>query len=357
MMPYDGLMQQHEPDFARVVDAAWNRPTDIVPLYEHAISADVLGVLLGRDLNSMLAGNARDREEAFGVSARYLSSLGYDVYAFEGCITELVQGGQGLMGRAGPIIRDRRDLDAYPWEQLPQRYFARFGPSFDALDRALPAGMKAVAGVGNGPFEIAQDFVPLTDLAYLEVDDPETFAELWRRIGDAMYAIWKRFLEAHGETFCVCRVGDDFGFKTSLLMRPQTFRDHILPQYRRIVELVHAHGKPFLLHSCGAIWELMDDLIGVVGIDAKHSNEDAIAPFSRWLELYGGRIGTFGGVDMNVLCEEDEAGVRAYVRDVLESARGYPGVAIGSGNQIADYVPPAGFLAMVETVREFRGDA
>ena len=27
----------------------------------------------------------------------------------------------------------------------------------------------------NGPFEIAQDFVPLTDLAYLEVDDPDAF--------------------------------------------------------------------------------------------------------------------------------------------------------------------------------------
>lgn len=357
MMPYDGPMQQPNPDFTRVVDAARNRPTSLVPLYEHAISADVLEALLDRDVGSLLSGDERDREEAFRVSSRYLASLGYDVYAWEGCITELVQGGQGLMGRAGPIIRDRHDLEAYPWDELPNRYFARFGPSFDALERALPPGMKAVAGVGNGPFEIAQDFVPLTELAYLEVDDPDTFASLWRRIGGAMYAIWQRFLERYGETFCVCRVGDDFGFKTSLLMRPETFREHILPQYRRIVELVHAHGKPFLLHSCGAIWEVMDDLIDEVGIDAKHSNEDAIAPFSRWLERYGERIGNFGGVDMNVLCEEDETGVRGYVREVLESARGYPGVAIGSGNQIADYVPPAGFLAMVETVREFRGDA
>lgn len=97
----------------------------------------------------------------------------------------------------------------------------------------------------------------------------------------------------------------------------------------------------------------MDDLINC-GINAKHSNEDAIAPFSRWLELYGNRIGTFGGVDMNVLCMEDETGIRAYVTEVLENAVDYPGVAIGSGNQIADYVPPEGFLAMVETVREFR---
>ncbi|MFW5776488.1 MAG: uroporphyrinogen decarboxylase family protein [Spirochaetota bacterium] len=350
-------MQRHEPDFTRVVDAAWNRESDTIPLYEHAISAAVQSALLDRDLRPLLAGDDRDQEEAFRISSRFLASLGYDVYAFEGCITELVQGGQGLMGRAGPIIRDAHDLAAYPWDELPGRYFDRFGPSFRALERALPAGMKAVAGVGNGPFEIAQDFVPLTDLAYMEVDDPQTFAGLWRSIGEAMYAIWDQFLKSYGDTFCVCRVGDDFGFKTSLLMRPDTLRGHILPVYKRIVKLVHAYGKPFLLHSCGAIWEVMDDLIDEVGIDAKHSNEDAIAPFSRWLELYGERIGTFGGVDMNVLCEEDGGGIRAYVREVLESTRGHRGVAIGSGNQIADYVPPEGFIAMVETVREFRGDA
>lgn len=350
-------MNPYQPDYTRIVNAARNRPSDFIPLYEHAISVQVQQRILDRDLEGMRAGDARDREEAFAISARFLASIGYDVYPFEGCITELVQGGQALMGRAGAVFTDRQGLDDYPWATLPDRYFERFNPSFRALETALPPGMKAIAGVGNGPFEIAQDFVPLTELAYLEADDPETFALLWQRIGDAMYAIWERFLEQYGETYCVCRIGDDFGFKTSLLMRPQTFHSHIAPQYRRIVGLIHSYKKPFLLHSCGAIWDVMDDLIDSCRIDAKHSNEDAIAPFSVWLERYGRRIGNFGGIDMNLLCSESEQGIRAYVRDVLEIARGFPGVAIGSGNQIADYVPPEGFLAMVETVRRFRGEA
>jgi uroporphyrinogen decarboxylase len=345
----------HEPDYRRIVDAAYNRPAAAPPLYEHAVSWPVQEKILGTELSAMLGSDAKDREEAFRQSTTYLAGIGYDVFAFEGCITQLVQGGLGLMGRAGSIIRDRHDLDAYPWGELPDRYFAHFDPYFEALERVLPPGMKAVAGVGNGPFEIAQDFVPLTELAYLEVDDPETFALLWRRIGEAMHAIWTRFLNRYGDMYCVCRIGDDFGFKTSLLMRPDTFRDHVLPVYERIIRLVHEQKKPFLLHSCGAIWELMEDLIGFCRIDAKHSNEDAIAPFSVWLEKYGQRIGNFGGVDMNVLCTEDEPTIREYVRAVLEYSKDYPGVAIGSGNQIADYVPPEGFIAMVETVREFGG--
>ena len=35
----------------------------------------------------------------------------------------------------------------------------------------------------------------------------------------------------------------------------------------------------------------MEDLITDVGIDAKHSNEDQIAPFPEWVRRYGDRIG------------------------------------------------------------------
>jgi len=100
----------------------------------------------------------------------------------------------------------------------------------------------------------------------------------------------------------------------------------------------------------------MDDLIEVAGIDAKHSNEDVIAPFKVWLERYGSRIGNFGGIDMDVLCQYSPSQIQAYVLDVLKEVEGCGGVAIGTGNSIPDYVPPAGYLAMIDTVRRFRGE-
>lgn len=44
----------------------------------------------------------------------------------------------------------------------------------------------------------------------------------------------------------------------------------------------------------------MDGLIDI-GIDAKHSNEDQIAPYEYWIENYSERIGLFGGFDLNLL--------------------------------------------------------
>ena len=152
----------------------------------------------------------------------------------------------------------------------------------------------------------------------------------------------------------MCRIGDDLGFKASLLTIPQTVREHVLPQYKRLIDLIHSYGKPFLWHSCGNIFEVMDDFIAL-GIDAKHSNEDAIAPFDEWIDKYGDRIGLLGGFDMVFLGtrspgEVYDAVVEAGTR-FRAKANGY---ALGSGNSIPEYVPVDNYLAMVRGAQEIR---
>jgi uroporphyrinogen decarboxylase len=98
----------------------------------------------------------------------------------------------------------------------------------------------------------------------------------------------------------------------------------------------------------------MDDLIGL-GIDAKHSNEDEIAPFQEWIARYGGRIGLFGGIDVNTLCLKKPDDVyREVLEKGIEFRRRAKGYGLGSGNSIAHYVPVDGYLAMIEAVKEIR---
>ena len=166
--------------------------------------------------------------------------------------------------------------------------------------------MKALGGVGNGVLEISEDLVGFESLAYVQADDPVLFADLYRRIGDLMTGIWQRFLAHYADVFAICRFGDDLGFKTSTLVSPRIIRQHIIPQYRRIIELIHAAEQPFLWHSCGCIFSVMDDVIAL-GIDAKHSNEDGIAAYEQWIERYGERIGLLGGIDLDILCVKTPA--------------------------------------------------
>ncbi len=214
--------------------------------------------------------------------------------------------------------------------------------------------MLALGGVGNGVFEISEDLVGFQYLAYLQADDPQLFADLYRRIGDLMVQIWTVFLQRYAGCFAICRFGDDLGFKTSTLVSPRTIRQHILPQYRRVIQLIKGAGKPFLWHSCGRIFPIMEDVIDL-GIDAKHSNEDIIAPFDEWIARYGERIGLLGGIDVDLLCQKSPA---AIVEEVFEKGRRFRaaarGYALGSGNSIPEYVPVEGYLAMIEGAQHIR---
>jgi uroporphyrinogen decarboxylase len=124
-------------------------------------------------------------------------------------------------------------------------------------------------------------------------------------------------------------------------------RHYVFPQQKRLVEIVHSRGKPFLLHACGDLGAVMDDLIDI-GIDGKHSFEDTFLPVTEAKRLYGNRISILGGVDVDFLCRASEAEVRAYTRQVLEKCMPDGGYALGTGNSVANYIPVRNYLAMLD---------
>jgi len=349
------MKRSFQPDYRHVVEAAYNREAARLPLYEHGFSVRVVEAVLGEPVTELLKGSYRDKVEGYRRICRCGIKLGYDCVPFEKCADQLVQGGAGLSGRASAIIANMDDLERFPWDRKRDDYVSRFEQDFCAFREALPDGMKAVGGIGNGLFELIQDFVPFQSLAFLQMDEPDVYQQLWIRVGDLLETLWRWLLENHADMFAVCRFGDDLGFRSATLLGPDEIRMHIIPQYKRIVDRVHAHDKPFLLHSCGKIYDVMDDLIERVGIDAKHSNEDGIDTFDVWVERYGDRIGNFGGIEMNIMTLNTPDEVKDYVRALLPKVDGHGGIAIGTGNQISDYTKPENWIAMTEAVREWRG--
>lgn len=344
-----------EPDYRHLVDAAQNRRPKRLPFYEHAIAPEVMAQVLGCDMACPEPGAPRaDYRRYYANLARFWHKMTYDTISF---VAQIVgcwdNSGAILGGRPGPI-QNRAAFEAFPFDTVPARFWNKWTPHLDALAEAMPQGMKAVGGCGYGTFEICEDLVGYEYLCLLQYDDPELFADLFRRIGDLMVCLWSKMLADYGDLFCVCRMGDDLGYRSSTLLSPNVIRQHVLPQYRRIIDTVHGAGRPFLLHSCGRIFSVMEDLIAL-GIDAKHSNEDGIAPFDEWINLYGNQIGLFGGIDVDLLCRHEPAAIRdEVVRQATayrQTARGY---ALGSGNSIPNYVPARNYLAMIEGAQAVR---
>jgi len=346
-----------QPDYRHIVDAVRNRRPARLPLYEHQIDAPVImGAVLGTDMTAPQNGNVADWCDWVGKVCGFWREMTYDTVSFECGICPILPDHGAIMGgRPGPI-QTREDFERYPWADLPRLFWEAYEAPLAALEVRMPAGMKAVGGCGNGVFEVSEDLVGYEYLCMLQFDDPELFADLCARIGDLMETLWAELLRRYGEAFAVCRMGDDLGFKSSTLMAPDVLIRQVVPQYRRVIERVHAAGKPFLWHSCGCIFPVMDAVIGA-GIDAKHSNEDQIAPYERWIDDYSRRIGLLGGIDVNDLCLHTPAEITGIVfekgRRFRAAAQGY---ALGSGNSIPDYVPVENFLAMVEAAKKIRRD-
>lgn len=341
-----------QPDYHNIQDAAYNLQPRRLPLYEHSVHPVVMEKVMGVELIPLFQ---KDKDEYYKRYCAFFHEMGYDTVSFECCIGPAMPGSGALGSNKDGVIKERKDFQEYPWTEIPDFYFEMYRADFEALRRQMPEGMKAVGGVGNGIFECVQDVVGYEELCYIRQDDPELYADLFQKVGQTNRKIWNRFLEEFGDIFCVCRFGDDLGFKSTTLLPPDDIREHILPLYKEIIDLVHQAGKPFLLHSCGCIFNVMEDILAV-GINAKHSNEDQIAPFQEWVNRYGDRIGNFGGIDTDAVCRLPTREMIDYIENVIGQAQGHGGFAFGSGNSIPDYVPPEQYLTMIRIVREIRGE-
>ena len=247
---------------------------------------------------------------------------------------------------SGPI-QSWEDFEAYPWPR-PEEISYR---ALEYLNAAVPEGMKISVVIG-GVFENVSWLMGLQSFAYALHDQPDLVAALCQRVGEVTTAAAATAvtIDNVGMVF----LGDDMGYKTATLISPAVLRRYILPHHKRIADIVHAAGRLFLLHSCGNLASIMDDLIDDVGIDGKHSFEDVIMPVEEAYRRWGGRTAILGGVDLDLLASGSEEQVRARTRQVLETCGvAGTGYCLGTGNTPANYVPLANYLAMLDEGRRW----
>ncbi len=341
-----------QPDYNNILKVLHNKKPDYLSLYEHHIDEPFISKALGKEISAKGKKGA-DLIEHYKTVTGFWKTMTYDAFDYEAAICEIFPGHGAILGGDGPI-QTRADFEQYPFDELPKIYWETYTPHLEAIRKALPVGMKAFGGCGYGIFESAQDLVGYTNLCIMQCIDPELFADIFKRVGDLYETLWTDMVKNYSDIFVFFRMGDDLGFHTNTLLDPEIIRAHILPQYKRVIDIVHRGNKKFLMHSCGYIFEVMDDLIAL-GIDAKHSNENQIAPFQKWIDDYNDRIGLFGGFDMNDLILNPYETVYAQVleqgTEFRRKARGY---GLGSGNSIPGYATVEGFMAMVDAVKEIR---
>ena len=137
----------------------------------------------------------------------------------------------------------------------------------------------------------------------------------------------------------VINAHDDYGTNDGMFMSPDTWRELIKPELKRIVDACHECGVIYQHHSCGYIEPIVPDFVEI-GVDAVDTFQASCNPNVKALkEQYGDRLTFCGGFDnMNVLDRPDvtkEETQAEYERVINDLAPGgsyviYPiGIAFG----------------------------
>jgi len=241
----------------------------------------------------------------------------------------------------GFLISDRASFEKYVWPEVDKI-------DYSELERAkayLPAGMKLIVCGPGGVLENVIRLVGYDNLCFLLVDAPDLVKDVCDNVGSRLVRHYQRAgaYDAVGAMIS----NDDWGFKTQPMLSPDDMRRYIVPWHKRIAEAIHASGKPAILHSCGNLMSLTEDIVEVIGYDGKHSYEDAIEPVEKAYERLHGRIAVLGGLDLDFICRETPANIKARAASMLERSGKDGAYGLGSGNSIPEYVPQENYFAMI----------
>ena len=258
------------------------------------------------------------------------------------------QAGRSYMEEHKGPITTWEEFEAYPWPD-PEAATTR---SLEWFTENLPEDMCIVAGGGFGHFaEYLTWLMSYEALCYALYDQRDLVAAISERLIEMYRVSLRRILEF--ERVKVVWGSDDMGFKSATLISPGDLREFVLPGHKLMAEMSHAAGRPYILHSCGNLKEIMGDLIDDVRIDGKHSFEDTFETVVEAKDAYGDRIALLGGIDMDFLCRSDEDQIRRRVRETLEKCMPGGGYCLGTGNSVANYIPVDNYLAMLDEGRKF----
>jgi len=339
-----------EPNFDRLLTVLRREgEPDRMPFFELGIDQPVVEAIMGEPQP------AGDDGRRYRIE--FQRRMGYDYvragvdYYFQHAPTlqtadtaEVSTGVRGWRDERGGTIASWEDLQAYVWPD-PAKI------SFDdvrGLAPLLPAGMKCNTSVA-GVWEYTVLLMGFERLCYLLADEPELVRAVADGVGARQLAMYDRLCEF--EQIGSCMIADDLGFKTHTMVSPAHLREIFLPWLARIVDCIHSHDKPAILHSCGTWEPIIEDLIAA-GFDGFHSFEDVIEPVAEFKRRFGDRVAVLGGIDVHVLASSTEEQVRAYTRRVIEQSKPGGGYALGSGNTVANYIPVCNYLAMLDEGRK-----
>lgn len=197
-------------------------------------------------------------------------SIDKDIGNVKGCILQKPT----LKGYALPDPLNKRFF-----EDIPEK-LKKYGDRF------------RIYKIGFSLFERAWTLRGMENLLMDFHDHPDFVRDLLNTIADYNIA---QINEAIKYDIDAVYLGDDWGQQRGLLMGPVAWKEFIYPVLKRMYKTVRNAGKYVMIHSCGDVDELLDDLIGI-GLNCFNPFQPEVMDVSALLRKYRKRLAFHGGL-------------------------------------------------------------
>ncbi len=185
---------------------------------------------------------------------------------------------------------------------------------------------------------------------------PEVIKTLVDRLTDFYLELNDRVFSTLKGKMDVYFLGNDFGSQNGLLFSKAMWIDFFYEDYEKVIAHARGYGLKVMVHSCGAISELLEPLIelGTDIIDPVQTTAVGMEPV-RLKETFGDRIVFHGAIDtQKVLPSETPENVYKHAVETMQVLGRDGGYIFLSCNNIQTDTPIENVHAMYRAAREYR---
>lgn len=338
-----------ESDFSRLETALRCGEPDYVPMVELGIAKNIKEAFMDRHVETM------QDEIDFSVAA------GYDYIKLQPIIdmnparigigerqtTKKVDGTDRTWATEHEgIISDWESFDKYVWPKIEDISYERF----EKILPILPEGMKVIGQYGD-IFTMVWEMMGFENFSMALYTHPDLVQALFDKIGERILSMYENMVTM--DVVGAIWYTDDIAYASGLMIAPDALKHYLFPWIKKIGDFAKENNLPFMYHSDGVLFDVLDDLMDC-GVNALHPIEPKAMDIVEVKKRGKGKLCVIGNMDLGYTLtrgtpKETEAEALEKLRKVAPGG----GYCLGSSNSIPDYVKPENFKAMVETCKKY----
>jgi len=206
-------------------------------------------------------------------------------------------------------------------------------------------------GIGFSLYERAWSLRGLQTLLMDFYDNPGFVHNLLNQIADYNIAQIRAALRYDIDAVMF---GDDWGQQHGLQMGPRLWHEFIYPVLKRMYAVAIENNKKVIIHSCGDVDELFEDLIGI-GLNCFNPFQPEVMEVPALMNRYRGRLAFYGGLStQKTLPYGSPDEVRRESLHLLELGK-HGGYIFSPAHDVPKDVPLENILAFLEAVQHQAG--